>query len=135
MNPTSLGLPHREPFVFIDHVEALTPGESAHGAKTFSPETDFFRGHFPDDPIVPGVILTEALAQTAGIAGASENSRFLLSAVRMMKFPQAARPNERIDLHARKTGGIGDLLNFEVRALVGDEVVAEGQIILSRMGT
>ncbi|MGC1479572.1 MAG: 3-hydroxyacyl-ACP dehydratase FabZ family protein [Chthoniobacterales bacterium] len=133
LDPQALGLPHREPFVFVDTVEEIIPGESARCSKTFAPDTDFFRGHFPGDPIVPGVILTEALAQTAGIAGARDDVRFLLSAVRTMKFPQPARPGERIKLHARQTGSIGGLHNFEVRASVGDNVVAEGQIILSTL--
>ena len=69
-----------------------------------------FSGHFPGNPIVPGVILTEALAQAAGIAAASdypETARplFLLSAIRTMKFLQAVRPGDQIDLHAEKIAG------------------------------
>jgi 3-hydroxyacyl-[acyl-carrier-protein] dehydratase len=133
-DPRSLGLPHREPFVFIDEVVSLEAGESAHCAKTFAPETDFFRGHFPGDPIVPGVILTEALAQAAGIAGGAGDPgvRYLLSGVRLMKFPAAARPGERVDLTAKKVGGMAGLLNFEVEARVGATTVAQGQIILSQ---
>ena len=97
-----------------------------------------FAGHFPDDPLVPGVILTEALAQTAGIVAASahsENSqpRFLLSAIRQMKFFQAVRPEERIILRARKIAAVDDLLQFEVEALVGDKLVAAGQLVLNAL--
>jgi 3-hydroxyacyl-[acyl-carrier-protein] dehydratase len=136
MDPISLGLPHREPFVFIDDVLEVRDGNEAHGVKTFRGDEAFFAGHFPDDPIVPGVILTEALAQVAGIAGASgspEGSRFLLSAVRVMKFFAPVRPGDRIELFASKSGGIGDLLSFDVRAEVASQAVAEGQIVLSRM--
>jgi 3-hydroxyacyl-[acyl-carrier-protein] dehydratase len=134
MDPISLGLPHREPFIFIDEVLAMENGVSAHGVKTFDGKETFFAGHFPGEPIVPGVILTEALAQVAGIAGAAgeDGARFLLSAVRVMKFPRPVRPGERIELHAAKAGGMGGLLSFDVRAAVGAETVAEGQIILSR---
>ncbi len=134
MNPIELGLPHRDPFLFVDEVTDLEPGLSAKGLKSFTGSEAFFSGHFPGDPIVPGVILTEALAQLAGIAGASGNpgSQYLLSAVRMMKFPRAALPGELIDLAATRTGGIGGLENFEVSASVGDEIVATGQIILSQ---
>ena len=97
-----------------------------------------FAGHFPDDPLVPGVILTEALAQTAGIVAASahpENSqpRFLLSAIRQMKFFQAVRPEERIILRARKIAAVEELLQFEVEALIGDKLVAAGQLVLNAL--
>lgn len=92
-----------------------------------------FAGHFPGDPLVPGVILTEALAQTAGIAAHEESSgrRFLLSAIRQMKFFQAVRPEEKIVLRARKIGEVGELLQFEVEALIDDTLVAAGQLVLS----
>ena len=132
MDPISLGLPHRAPFVFVDEVLTLENGVSARGVKTFDGSEAFFAGHFPGEPIVPGVILTEALAQIAGITASETGVRFLLSAVRMMKFQRAVRPGERIELHAAKAGGMGGLLSFDVRAAVDSETVAEGQIILSR---
>jgi 3-hydroxyacyl-[acyl-carrier-protein] dehydratase len=132
MDPISLGLPHREPFVFVDEVLSLENGVSARGLKIFRGDEAFFAGHFPGEPIVPGVILTEALAQTAGIAAAEKGVRFLLSAVRVMKFHRAVRPGEKIELMAAKAGGMGALLSFDVRATIGPETVAEGQIILSR---
>ncbi len=92
-----------------------------------------FAGHFPGDPLVPGVILTEALAQTAGIAAHQENSktRFLLSAVRQMKFLRPVGPEEKIVLRARKLGEVDQLLQFEVEALVDNQLVAAGQVVLS----
>jgi 3-hydroxyacyl-[acyl-carrier-protein] dehydratase len=134
--PVELGLPHREPFVFVDRVIALEPGTSAVAEKTFSPDEPMFRGHFPGDPIVPGVILTEALAQTAGLAGASagEGRRFLLSAIRGMKFPAAARPEQKITLTARLTGTMGGLWMFAVNATTAHGAVAEGQVVLSEPG-
>ena len=130
-DPIELGLPHREPFIFIDRVLAHTPGDSAECEKTFAPETPFFAGHFPGAPLVPGVILAEALAQTAGIAAGQPGRGFRLTALRTMKFPSAALPGESIRLHARKVAVVGGLWQFEARATVGERVVAEGVIVLS----
>ena len=95
-----------------------------------------FAGHFPDNPLVPGVILTEALAQTAGIAAASgfpdgEQPRFLLSAIRAMKFLSTVRPEEEILLRAEKLAQVGELWQFKTQASVGGKTVAEGQLVLN----
>ncbi len=131
-----LGLPHRPPFVFVRELIACDPGIFAECTTTFESDDPMFAGHFPGNPLVPGVLLTEALAQTAGIAAATapkENARprFLLSAIRGMKFFHAVRPQERIVLRAEKLGEVGDLLQFKVEALVNGKQVAAGQIVLS----
>ncbi len=132
-DPVALGLPHREPFIFVDRVLSLAPGESAGAVKTFPPDTSFFAGHFPGDPLVPGVILTEALAQTAGIAAGQPGVGFRLTAIKTMKFPGAVRPAEEIHLLARKIASVGGLWQFEVRASVSGRVVAEGVVVLSEV--
>jgi 3-hydroxyacyl-[acyl-carrier-protein] dehydratase len=128
-----LGLPHRPPFVFVKKLIAREPGVSAECETEFSSADPMLAGHFPGDPLVPGVILTEALAQTAGIAAHQQNtrSRFLLSAIRQMKFFRAVRPNEKITLRVRKLGEVDQLLQFEVEAQVNGEQVAAGQLVLS----
>jgi 3-hydroxyacyl-[acyl-carrier-protein] dehydratase len=130
-DPISCGLPHREPFVFIEEVVEVKKGESAICRKRFGAGEDFFRGHFPGRPLVPGVILTEAMAQTAGIAAGEPGKVFHLSAIRQMKFMRAVLPESVVEFTATKTGGMGGLLQFQVSARVAGEVVAEGVIILN----
>lgn len=130
-DPIALGLPHREPFIFVDEVIERVPGESARAVRVFPAATPFFSGHFPGNPIVPGVILVEALAQTAGIAAGREGGGFRLAAVRTMKFPAAALPDERIELSARRIAQAGGLWQFETRAIAGERIVAEGVVVLS----
>jgi len=132
MDPLECGLPHREPFVFVDEVTVREPGVFAQGVKTFGAGEPFFKGHFPGAPLVPGVILTEALAQIAGIAEARPGLR--LAAIRAMKFPHPALPEERIELEARKLGEAGGLAQFAVAAKVGGNVVAEGSVVLGGNG-
>jgi len=131
-----LGLPHRPPFVFVREIVECDPGQSVHARTCFDAKDPIFAGHFPGNPIVPGVILIEALAQAAGIAAAagySENKRplFLLSAIRTMKFLQAVRPAEQIDLRAEKIAATEGLIQFKVVASVAGATVAEGQLVLS----
>ena len=136
-NPLALrGLPHRPTYLFIREIISREPGQAAECATFFEPNDPMFAGHFPGNPLVPGVILTEALAQTAGLAAAApspdeEHPKFLLSAIRQMKFFAAVRPGERITLRAARLGQVGDLLQFKVEALVDGQTVAAGQIILN----
>ena len=111
-------------------------GQAIEARTSFDPDDPMFAGHFPGNPIVPGVILTEALAQAAGIAAASgypEIARplFLLSAIRTMKFFQAVRPGEQVDLRAEKIGATESLVQFKVSASVNGAPAAEGQLVLS----
>jgi 3-hydroxyacyl-[acyl-carrier-protein] dehydratase len=131
-DPISFGLPHREPFIFIDQITAIEPGQTATCAKTFAASEPFFRGHFPGNPVVPGVLLTEALAQTAGIAAGtpSKQKSYRLSAIKLMKFLRAVPPDAQLTLRATKTGEVGGLLQFQVTALAENQAVAEGVIVL-----
>ncbi len=134
----ALGLPHRPPFVFVRRLLHCEPGQAAECSALFARDDPMFAGHFPGNPLVPGVILTEALAQTAGIAAASgfaaeARPLFLLSAIRGMKFFAAVRPEEEVSLRAEKLAEVGELWQFKVTARVGDKLVAEGQLVLNRL--
>ena len=135
-SPSKLGLPHRPPFVFVRELVKCEPGNLAVATTFFEADDPIFAGHFPGNPVVPGVILTEALAQTAGIAAASGYTEvpkpmFLLSAIRSMKFLRAVRPGEQVDLRAEKLAQVDDLVQFRVDASVNGVLVAEGQLVLS----
>lgn len=106
-------------------------------ATVFPRDDPMFVGHFPGRPLVPGVILTEALAQTAGIAAASgfaddKHPLFLLSAIRGMKFLEAVLPESEVLLRAERLAQVGALWQFQVTARVGDRTVAEGQLVLNQ---
>ncbi len=137
-SPLDLGLPHRPPFLFVDEIVSLEPGTAAHCRLTLSSADPIFAGHFPGHPLVPGVILTEALAQTAGIAGASsaveDPPRFLLTAIRSMKFFFPVPPDQPIELKAKLAGTLGDLWSFEVKAEVGERCAAAGTLVLAVSG-
>ena len=135
MDPISLGLPHRAPFIFVDSVEKLERGLIAECRKTFRSSETFFQGHFPGNAIVPGVLLVEGMAQTAGIAVGGPKKLFLLAAIRSMKFFCPVRPEEPIGFVARKLVDVDGLIQCAVEARVGQRLVAEGQIILSEVTT
>jgi 3-hydroxyacyl-[acyl-carrier-protein] dehydratase len=132
MDPIAYGLPHRDPFIFIDSVEQLERGVYAESSKSFSGDEPFFAGHFPGNAVVPGVLLTEGMAQTAGIAVGGPDQTFLLTAIRSMKFMRVVRPRENIRFVAKKVGEVGGLVQCAVAARVGDALVAEGELILAR---
>ena len=131
LDPIGCRLPHREPFIFIDSVLDLRPGQSAVCSRHFPASEPFFRGHFPGNPLVPGVILTEAAAQTAGIAAGEPGKTFHLSAIRQMKFLAPVLPDTTVEFTATKTAEVAGLLQFQVTARVHGTPVAEGIIILN----
>ena len=94
-------LPHRHPFLFIDWCEIVEIGKEGRGFRKFLPEEYFFKGHFPGKPVVPGVILIESLAQTAGVVVSkgftdhNENS-VLFTSIYKAKFRKPVVPNDEI---------------------------------------
>ena len=115
------------------------PGVAAECTTVFPPNDPIFAGHFAGDPLVPGVILTEALAETAKIAAGSgtssdEHASFVLSAVQQMKFFAPVRPAEEVTLHAQRLGEANTQLQFQVTARVAGKEVAAGQVVFSVKG-
>src|SRR6202047_2819458 len=116
MDPISLGLPHRPPFIFVESVVKLEAGLLSECSKTFRRSETFFKGHFPGNAIVPGVLLVEGMAQTAGIAVGGPQKLFLLAAIRSMKFLHLVRPEEPLGFRACKVGDVSGLVQFAVEA-------------------
>jgi 3-hydroxyacyl-[acyl-carrier-protein] dehydratase len=131
MDPISAGLPHREPFIFVDSVDQIEAGKLARCTKTFQGDEPFFEGHFPGNAIVPGVLIAEGMAQTAGIALGGPGKTFLLTAIRSLKFTRPVRPLEQINFLAERIGAAGSLIQCSVEARASGQLVAEGQIILA----
>lgn len=129
-------LPHRAPFLFVDRVVECADGAITATWRVEGRE-DFLRGHFPGDAIVPGVLITEALAQTAGLLLASmpehtqrSGAKGFLAKVEM-RFHAPVRPPATITLSARRLGGLGALHQFEVSARDGASKLASGTLVLA----
>jgi 3-hydroxyacyl-[acyl-carrier-protein] dehydratase len=129
-------LPHGPEFRFLDKVSSLTPGKEGAGEYRVRGDEPFLRGHFPGDPIFPGVLLVEAAAQLAGVVAQSDPviaplTGLKLAALRGVKITGAARPGDVVQLEARVTGRLGNLIQAEVRARVGDKQVLVAELTLS----
>jgi len=126
-------LPHRAPFRFVTEVVSADPA-SFEAVWRVDGSEDFLRGHFPGDAVVPGVLITEALAQTAGLhllARGDERPHGGMLVQSEMRFRKPVRPPADIVLLVREDGSLGALHRFEVRALVDDGRVAEGTLVLA----
>lgn len=125
-------LPHAPPFRFITQITAVTEGQSASAIWSVTGKEDFFTGHFPGHPIVPGVLIGEALAQLSGIAGPATNSTDGKLVHIDIRFEQSVAPPAQIILQTQFTRTVGALQQFDVRASVGSAVVAQGSLTLHR---
>ena len=110
-------LPHREPFLFLDKCEIIKIGAKGVGYRKFLPSEFFFKGHFPKLPIVPGVILIEALAQTAGVVvskgfASAENKSVLFMSVTDAKFRKPIFPNDEISFEVEILNNVKSVYKF-----------------------
>lgn len=125
-------IPHREPFLFIDQCDILELGSKGIGHKKFLPSEFFFKGHFPNKPIVPGVILIEAMAQTAGVVVAakfenkSDNSVLFMS-VSMAKFRKPVFPEYEIFFNVECINRVKTVYKFKGEAFHQNIKVSEAQ--------
>jgi len=120
----------------VEEIADLVAGESARGLRVAHPEDWYFQGHFPDDPVVPAIVLIELLAQTGGLAAASREqpgsaAMLRVAAIGPFKFPSAARPHQRLDARARVAGRIGGMIKIEGEVLADGVRVAVGSVTLA----
>ena len=127
-------LPHRYPFLMIDKIIEVDGDDSAIGIKNVTFNEPIFQGHFPGEPVFPGVWIIEGMAQTAGAiaiaAGAANGEKHIvyLLTVDKCKFRKPARPGDRIEYHIRKLRRRMTMGWFEARAIVDGVVIAEAEV-------
>ncbi len=124
-------IPHRYPFLLVDKVRDIVVGESCVGIKNVTYNEPQFTGHFPGLPIMPGVMIVEAMAQTSGILVGltmdlvDKNAKVFFMGVENAKFRRKVVPGDVLELHVRALRGGGRVWKFEGRAMVGSELAAE----------
>lgn len=127
-------LPHRFPFLLVDRVLELKPGESILALKNVTYNEPFFTGHFPEKKIMPGVLIIEALAQAGGIllwhsVENPESVFVVLSKIEEAKFRRSVIPGDQLKLYAKLVKLKASFCVMETQALIGDEVVAEARLV------
>ena len=124
-------IPHRYPFLLIDRVIDIVAGASAVGIKNVSINENYFQGHFPRDPVMPGVLIIEAMAQTAAVlvvytlGAAFEGKLVYFMTIDNARFRRPVYPGDRIQVHVSKERQRGMVWRFRGEAKVDDQVVAE----------
>ena len=126
-------LPHRYPFLLVDRVEQINGDDSAVGIKNVTFNEPHFQGHFPGVPVMPGVLIIEAMAQTAGAIclhamGDTAPSLVYFMTIDNAKFRRPVGPGDRLEIHVKKTKRRGNIWKFASEALVDGVKVAEAEI-------
>jgi 3-hydroxyacyl-[acyl-carrier-protein] dehydratase len=130
-------IPHRAPFLWIDRVEELEPGVRCVAVKFVDPANPIFAGHFPAKPILPGVLLIEAVAQTAGVMLGSATPQVaargtggvaLLAAVNRFKFLKPVTPGQELRVETKKLTEVGPMAYIGGTVWVDGEMVANGEL-------
>ena len=131
-------LPHRYPFLLVDRVLELVPGKHIRALKNVTYNEPFFPGHFPHRPVMPGVMIIEALAQTAGIllfvtAGVvpDENTRFYFAGIDKARFRRPVEPGDQLVLSAQVERTMRGIWRLSAVATVGEVEAAAAELMLA----
>lgn len=128
-------IPHRYPFLLIDRIDEVVPGERASGIKNVTANEPFFEGHFPDYPVMPGVLIVEALAQVGAVALLSvEENRgrlALFAGIDKVRFKRQVRPGDTLYLEVRITRSRGAIGFGEASATVDGQTVCSGELMFA----
>ncbi|MGK0442104.1 MAG: 3-hydroxyacyl-[acyl-carrier-protein] dehydratase [Pseudohongiellaceae bacterium] len=129
-------LPHRYPFLLVDRVTELKVGESITAIKNVSVNEPFFNGHFPDKPVMPGVLIIEAMAQAAGILGfktqgktPADGSIYLFVGVDGVRFKRQVVPGDQLELKVDYVSDRRGLWKFQCSSFVDGELAASASIL------
>ncbi len=132
-------LPHRYPFMLVDRVTACRPGEWITAYKNLSINEEFFQGHFPQEPIMPGVLMVEAMAQVAGVLGfisenmtAEDGYLYLFAGVDKVRFKYQVVPGDQLIIRAKKVMNKRGIYKFSCTAHVEDKLAACAEIMIAR---
>ena len=125
-------IPHRKPFLFIEELTILEKGKSGESFKTFDEKEYFFEGHFPNNPIVPGVVIIEAMAQTAGVVvsqklSETDGKSVLFMSISKAKFRKPVLPNYQIKFYVQLMNNIKNVYKFLGKAYYNDQLVSEAE--------
>ena len=131
-------LPHRYPMLLVDRVIDYTPGERLHAIKNVTVNEPIFTGHFPGQPIFPGVMILEALAQATGLLGfkttenRGDNELYLFAAIDNARFKHPVGPGDTMHLHVEFLKERRNLWKFYGEARVDDKVVCSAELMCAR---
>jgi beta-hydroxyacyl-ACP dehydratase FabZ len=132
-------LPHRYPFLFVDRIIELEEGKRIVGIKNVTFNEPFFQGHFPGEPVMPGVLIIEALGQTAGVLAframgkEAEGKGVYLMSINRVKFRRPVVPGDQLRLELDVVKHRGMIWAFQGKALVDDQVAVEAEIMATIM--
>jgi 3-hydroxyacyl-[acyl-carrier-protein] dehydratase len=124
-------LPHRYPFLMVDRIIEIEPGKKAIGIKNVTINEEFFQGHFPGEPIMPGVLIIEAMAQVAGIlafrSGATIGKSVYFMSIEKAKFRKPVVPGDQLRLEIQILQQRGNVWRFSGHAIVEEKMAAEAE--------